>query len=148
MTCGNPGTCLFEQAHVLWRAGDFEGFMALFHEDIVWLVNIDGINVPYASSAVGKEDLRWRLQHMMDTFEITGFDMELIEHGAESCRSLVHLFYVHKTTREPLDVKIRFTGWEKDGVLVRFDECSDAAYVEAYARFVHYLETSKVPCSK
>ncbi len=148
MPCGHPGTCLFEQAHVLWRSGDFAGFMALFHEDILWLVNIDGINVPYASSAVGKEDLRWRLQLMMDTFEITGFDMEAIEHGPESCRSLVHLLYVHKTTREPLDVKIRFTGWEKDGVLVRFDERSDAAYVEAYARFVHYLETSKVPCSK
>jgi|LNFM01.1.fsa_nt_gb hypothetical protein len=143
MPCGHPELCLFEKAHLLWRKGDFEGFMALYHDDILWVVNIDGIDVPYASSAVGKEDLRWRLQHMMDTFDIEGFDLESIQHGPEYCRSVVHLVYIHKTTREPLDVKIRFTGWEKDGVLVRFDERSDAAYVEAYNRFVHFLEAGK-----
>ncbi len=145
MPCGHSGNCAFERAHVTWKAGDFGTFMALFDEDIDWRVNIDGITVPYASSAVGKEDLRWRLQHMMDTFDIAGFDLEAIEHGPEYCRSVVHIIYIHKGTREPLDVKVRFTGWEKDGLLVRFEERADAAYVEAYNRFVHYLEAGKRP---
>lgn len=143
MPCGwQRGTCAFEQAHLKWIAGDFIAFMALFDEDIVWIVNIDGINVPYASSALGKEDLRWRLQHMMDVFSIDAFNVELIEHGPETCRSVVQLGYIHKRTGEPLDVKLRFTGWARDGRLVRMEERADASYVEAYAKFVQYLEDS------
>jgi ketosteroid isomerase-like protein len=140
MPCrGHPGPCLFEQAHQAWIAGDFLAFMDLFHDDIVWLVNMDGINAPFASSAVGKEDLRWRLQHMMDVFSIDGFNIETMEHGFDSCRSEVRIHYVHRRTGEPLDVMVRFTGWQKDGLLVRFEERADAAYVAAYTRFVQYL---------
>ena len=145
MPCSHPGYCAFEQAHVMWQAGDFAAFMALFDEDIDWRVNLDGITVTYASSAVGKEDLRWRLLHMMDTFDISRFEVEAIEHGPECCRSVVNLIYIHKGTREPLDVKVRFAGWEKDGLLLRFEERADTAYVEAYNRFVRYLEDSKRP---
>jgi hypothetical protein len=53
---------------------------------------------------------------------------------------VVQLLYVHKRTGEPLDVKVRFTGWQRDGLVVRCEERADAAYVEAYDRFVQYLE--------
>ena len=142
MPCGHPNACTFEQSHQAWVSGDFEAFMAGFAEDILWTVNIDGIGVPYASSAVGKEDLRWRLTHMMETFEIAGFDIEAMEHGEETCRSLVQICYVHRTTREPLMVKLRFKGWQQADVIVRMEESTDAPYVEAYNRFVRYLEAA------
>jgi len=52
MACGHPNACLFEQAHRDWVSGDFTAFMSRFADDIEWTVNIDGIGVPYASSAV------------------------------------------------------------------------------------------------
>ena len=143
MPCSTPAGCVFETAHQKWIAGDLEGFLAQFDDNIVWHVNIDGLSVPYAASAVGVEDLRWRLQHMMDTFSIDRFAVEWITHGAQSCRSSVHIVYVHRATGEPLDVKLRFIGWQHDGRLVRMEEQADAAYVEAYSRFVHHLETSR-----
>jgi ketosteroid isomerase-like protein len=139
MSCaGKP--CAFEQAHQKWIAGDFVAFMGLMHDDIEWIVNIDGTKVPYAASAVGKEDLRWRLQHMMDTFAIASFVIESFEHSGDACHSVVQLRYVHKRTGEPLDIKVRFTGWAQDGLVVRCEERADAAYVEAYEKFVRFLE--------
>ena len=144
MPCmGSQETCTFEQAHLKWIAGDFEAFMSLMSDDIEWLVNIDGIQAPFASSAVGKDDLRWRLQHMLDVFSIASFRVEQFEHGPEVCRSAVRLVYIHRATGEPLDVMVRFTGIERDGLLVRMGEQADAAYVAVYARFVKFLEDSQ-----
>jgi ketosteroid isomerase-like protein len=143
MPCEAPfSQCNFEIAHQKWIVGDLAGFLALFDDDILWRVNIDGINAPFASSALGKEDLRWRLQHMMDVFHINGFAVESLEHGPDCCRSVVRLDYVHKATNEPLNVKVRFTGWAENGRFVRFEERADAAYVDSYTRFVRYLENS------
>lgn len=52
----------YEQAHIRWAASDIEGFLDLFTEDVLYNVNVDGLAVPYASSALGKEDVRQRLQ--------------------------------------------------------------------------------------
>ena len=145
MACGDTGACLFERAHQAWIAGDLEGLLALYDDAIEWIVYIDGITAPFASSAVGKDDLRWRLVHMLNIFSIDGFSVELMEHGPDVCRSMVHVFYVHRATGEPLDVKVHFSGWERGGRLVRFEERADAAYVEAYSRFIHFLEETNGP---
>lgn len=143
MSCDLADNCAFEQAHHAWIAGDLDRFLTFFVEDVLWSVNIDGIGVPYASSAVGKEDLRWRLLHMMNTFEISEFNIETIDHGKETCRSIVHICYVHQATREPLIVKLRFKGWQQAGMIIRMEESSDAPFVEAYNRFVQYLEAGR-----
>jgi hypothetical protein len=139
MACPGPDSCLFAEAHTRWINGDLQGFLALFDEAIEWHVNLDGINLPYAASAVGIEDLRWRLQHMIEIFEVKSFRLAEIEHGPDSCRSKVDLRYLHRATSEMLDVSVRFTGWQANGLLVRFDERADAAYVHAYDRFVRFL---------
>lgn len=144
MTCrATTGCCSFEKAHQAWAAGDFAGFLAGLDNDIEWIVNMDGISIPYVLSSVGKEDLRWRLEHLMNTFRIERFNVESFVHGPDVCRSVVSICYVHRGTGEPLDVKLRFTGWQRDGVLVRCEETSDAAYVAAYDRFVRFLEAAR-----
>lgn len=144
MTCGaGTGSCAFEQAHQAWIAGDFAGFLAKFDDGIEWIVNMDGIGVPYVASAVGKEDLRWRLQHLMDTFDIKRFCVDSVEHGPECCRSVVSILYIHRSTGEPLEVKLRFAGWQRDGIIVRMEESSDAAFVAAYSKFVQFLDATR-----
>ncbi len=33
---------VFARAHEAWAAGDFEGFLSLLDDDIIYIVNVDG----------------------------------------------------------------------------------------------------------
>jgi ketosteroid isomerase-like protein len=129
----------FLRAHLAWEAGDFDGFMSYIDDDIIYIVNVDGIQVPYAMSAVGKHDVQDRLQLLLDTFVVVTFAVEQLVHEAEYSRSLVHGVYRHKQTGEVLDVRVRFHGWVENGVLTRLEEIHDARYIEAYERFVFHM---------
>lgn len=130
----------FHQAHLLWGDGDFDGFMALIADDIVYTVNVDG--VPYAASAVGKDEVRQRMRLLLDTFVVNAFVVEYLVHEPAYSRSSVLGYYKHKKTGERLDIKLRFHGWVKDGLLVRLEEYHDAVYIEAFERFVKHLQAA------
>ena len=132
----------FEQAHVRWAASDLEGFLAFLTEDILYTVNVDGLAVPYASSALGKEDLRQRLQLLLDTFTVDKFEADRIIAEPDHYRSVVEARYTHKTTAEVLSVRIRFRVWFRSGLIYRMDEHHDAAYVEAFQRFVFHMQNA------
>lgn len=132
----------FEQAHIRWAASDLEGFLTLFTEDILYTVNVDGLAVPYASSALGKEDLRQRLQLLLDTFTVDLFKPDRIVAEGDHYRSVVEASYTHKTTAEVLSVRIRFRVWFRSGLIYRMDEHHDAAYVEAFQRFVFHMQNA------
>lgn len=138
----------FLKGHLAWAAGDFDGFMALIADDILYTVNVDGLQVPYAMSAVGKDDVRFRLQLLLDTFDVTRFAVEALVHEADASRSRVHGVYRHKKTGEILDIKVRFRGVVSDGLLIRLEETHDARYIEAFERFVFYMETAAAGLSK
>lgn len=130
------------QAHLAWRDGDFARFMSFIAEDIIYIVNVDGMAVPYAMSALGKTDVADRLGLLLDTFDVTTFDIEHLVHEADSTRTRVHGVYRHKKTGEILDVKLRFRGWVANGLLTRIEETLDAKYIEAFERLVFHLQTA------
>jgi ketosteroid isomerase-like protein len=132
----------FEQAHTLWASGDLEGFLDLFTEDVLYNVNVDGLAVPYAASALGKEDVRQRLQFLLHVFTVDRFEPEIIVDEGDRWRSLVVGHYTHRKTGEVLKVRIRFRVWFRDGLISRMDEHHDAAYVEAFQRFVFHLQNA------
>ncbi len=132
----------FETAHSRWAAGDLDGFLELFTEDVLHIVNVDGLAVPYASSALGKEDVRQRLQLLIHTFSVDKFEPESILREGDHWRSVVVGHYLHRKTGEELRVRIRFRVWFRDGLIERMDEHLDAAYVEAFQRFVFHLENA------
>ncbi|HWV81464.1 MAG TPA: nuclear transport factor 2 family protein [Hyphomicrobiaceae bacterium] len=132
----------FEEAHVRWAASDLEGLLGFLTDDIRYNVNVDGLAVPYASSALGKEDVRQRLQLLLDTFTIDKFGAERIWGEADHCRSAVVGHYTHRKTGEPIRLRIRFRAWFRDGLIARMNEHHDAAYVEAFQRFVFHLENA------
>jgi ketosteroid isomerase-like protein len=49
-------------------------------------------------------------------------------------------YYKHKKTTERLDIRIRFRLWVRDGLITRLEEYHDAPYVEAFERFVSFLQ--------
>lgn len=132
----------FYLAHLAWGAGDFEGFMALLADDIVYTVNLDGTEMPYAASTVGKDQVRLRMLLLLDTFVVNAFVMEYLVHEPDYSRSSVLGYYKHKKTGERLDIRLRFRGWVKDGLITRLEEYHDTAYVEAFHRFVTHLQNA------
>jgi ketosteroid isomerase-like protein len=126
------------EAHLRWGEGDLDGFMSCFSDDVVHSVNVEG--VPYASTAAGKAEMRGRLQLLLDTFVVDAFVIDTLVHEKDVSRSTVLGYYKHKKTGERLDVKLRFRAQVKDGLVIRLEEILDAAYIEAFERFVRYLE--------
>jgi ketosteroid isomerase-like protein len=123
-----------------WAAGDIEGTLAQFSEDVLYLINVDGIAVPFASSTLGKEDLRQRLQLILDTFQKERLERESIVHEADHTRVVVLAQYKHKGTGERLCARMRLRYWVENGLIVRVEERRDARYVEAFQRFVRHIE--------
>jgi ketosteroid isomerase-like protein len=132
----------FVRAHEKWATGDFDGFLDFLHDDIIYIVNVDGMQVPYAMSGLGKADVQDRLQLVLETFVVTKFDVENIVHEDEYSRSLVHGVYRHKKTGEILDFKLRFRAWIDNGLITRMEEILDAPFIEAYERFVFYMQSA------
>jgi ketosteroid isomerase-like protein len=125
-----------------WAAGDLEGALAQFSEDIVYLINVDGLAVPFVSSSLGKEDLRQRLQLVIDMFEQEKFEPESIVHEADHSRALVVVENKHRATGERLCLRMRLRYWTENGLIVRAEEHLDAQYVETFQRFVFHIENA------
>jgi ketosteroid isomerase-like protein len=132
----------FVKAHEKLATGDFGGFLNFLHDVITYIVNVDGMQVPYAMSGLGKADVQDRLQLVMETFVVSKFDVENIIHEEECSRSLVHVVYHHKKTGEILDFKLRFRAWIENGLITRMEEILDAPFIEAYERFVFHMQSA------
>jgi ketosteroid isomerase-like protein len=133
---------VFYRAHAAWGRSDLEGYLAFLTDDVVHAVNIEGQEVPYAIGTQGKAALRARLQLLLDTFVIDAFVVEDVVNETEFSRSRVLGYYKHRKTGERLDMKMRFQAWEKDGQFYRVEEFYDAAYLEAFERFVTHLQAA------
>jgi len=132
----------FYLVHERWAASDLDGVMALFAEDVLHLINVDGFAVPYAVSTYGKEDLRQRLQLVLDTFSIDKFEIESHSHEREFSRSIVTTHKTHKRTGERLWERLHLRFWFEHGHIVRVEERHDAPYIEAFQRLVFQMESS------
>lgn len=133
---------VFRRAVRCWSEEDFEGAVALLGDDIVHTVNVDALQIPWVSSAEGKVNVSARLKLIADTFVINAFIIEALAYEAGEIRATVLGYHVHRKTRERLDVRVRFRVRVRDGRIARIDEFLDAAYIEAFQRFVTYLEQS------
>ena len=130
---------VFRQAVRNWSDGNLDGVLALLGDDVVHTVNVDALKIPWASSAVGKADVSARLKLIIDTFGVDAFVIENLVYEEEELRAAVLGYHVHRKTGERLDVRLRFRVRVRDGLIVRLDEFLDAAYIDAFERFVRYL---------
>jgi ketosteroid isomerase-like protein len=137
---------IFRHIIARWAAGDLEGALQHFTEEILYLVNVDGIAVPFVSSALGKEDLRQRLQGLIDIFHQVRFEPESIVQEVDSCRAIIDVHNIHKATGEQLRVKLRLRYWFENGLVARVEERLDAPYMEAFQRLVlHHENAARSP---
>lgn len=130
----------FVEAHAAWEAGDFDRFLSFLDEDILYVVNVDGMQVPYAMSALGKQDAAERLSLLLRTFVIERFTVEKLVHEPDHSWSRVHGIYRHRETGELLDTKLRFRAWLHNGRITKMEETLDARYIETFERFVFFMQ--------
>ena len=116
--------------------------LAQFSDDILYIVNVDGLAVPFVASSLGKEDLRQRLQLIKATFYEDKFEPESVIHEADYSRAIVNVENRHRATGERLCVRLRLRYWVEDGLIVRAEEHLDAQYIEAFQRFVFHMENA------
>ncbi len=131
---------VFRAAVRNWSEGNLEGVLALLADDVVHNVNVDALEIPWVSSASGKAEVTERLKLIIATFVVDAFVIENLVYEGEEVRATVLGYHVHRKTRERLDVRLRFRVRVRDGLIVRLDEFLDAAYIDAFERFVRYLE--------
>lgn len=131
---------VFRLAVRYWSEENFEGVFSLLADDIVHSVNVDALEIPWASSAAGKPDVVARLGLIAQTFTINAFILENVVCEGDEIRATVLGYHKHKKTGERLDLRVRFRVRVRDGKLARIDEFLDAAYIEAFERFVRYVE--------
>ncbi|KWT69397.1 hypothetical protein APY04_1480 [Hyphomicrobium sulfonivorans] len=129
-----------EHAIRAWAAGDVQRVLSVMHPDIIFLVNVDGIQVPWAASSYGREDVEFRITLVLTTFWIERFALKRIVSGPEFSTASVHGIYRHKNTGEVLDVMLRFNFWTANNQLTRIEEFVDGRYLEAYDRFVRHIQ--------
>jgi ketosteroid isomerase-like protein len=123
-----------------WSASDLAGVLKLLSDDIVHTVHVGELDVPYMASANGKEELRQRLQMILDTFFVNAFVIDSLVHERDEIRMSVRGYHEHKRTGERLDVSVRFHFRVRKGAIMKIDEYVDTAYFAAFERFVRYLE--------
>lgn len=131
---------VFRSAIRHWSDGNFDGVLALLADDIVHNVNVDALQIPWVSSASGKPDVAARLRLIIDTFVVDAFVIETLVYGEEDVRATVLGYHKHRKSGERLDIRLRFRVRVREGLIVRLDEFLDAAYIDAFQRFVGYLE--------
>jgi hypothetical protein len=73
---------------------------------------------------------------MLDTFDFGAFVTDSLRIEGPTAYSSVKIIYIHWGTGERLNVRFRFNVTQRDGKIVHIDEFHDAAFLEAFSRFV------------
>ena len=127
---------VFEQTMTAWANQDLDRALSFVSDDIVHTLNVDGELVPFAASVKGKAAMREKLELMLNTFEIGACVTDHVSVQGNTTRANMKAIYVHLASGQRLVTKFRYVIEQRDGLIVRINEFHDAAYLEAFMRFI------------
>ena len=123
---------LMEAAYAAWAAKDLAGTLAAFADDVVFVIHLPPEVAPFVGEAQGKEQLRPRLQAIIDDFDFLEYVPMQITAEGEHLHSRISFRYRHKATGLEYDGTMRHV-WRIEGdKIVRFEEFHDAARVRTF----------------
>lgn len=126
---------LVEAAHAAWNAGDLEGVLQKYVDDLIYVSNVEGANgQPLVIH--GKEAMRSYLCSFQDAVESkTAIESFYFENGIARIR--LSAFVRHKRSGHVLTGSFRqimqFRGFQ----ISKLDDLHDAAKMNAFWRLVH-----------
>ena len=127
---------VLEAAYASWATGDLDATMASFADDVVFIIHLPPEVAPFVGEARGKDQLRPRLQTIIDDFDFIEYVPLQIVAAGEILHSRVAFLYRHKTTGLEYDGTMRHV-WRVEGdKIVRFEEFHDAERVRTFFRLL------------
>jgi ketosteroid isomerase-like protein len=117
-----------------WEARDLDATLACMDDDIVYELNVDPRVAPFAGTVGGKAAVREKLQLILDTFLFDAYIVETMKVAGPVARCSIQIYYRHRASNVPIDVRFRLVFTQTDGLISRLEEYHDAAYVEAFLR--------------
>jgi ketosteroid isomerase-like protein len=123
---------VLEAAYAAWAAADLDATLASFADDVVFIIHLPPEVAPFMGEARGKEQLRPRLQAIIDDFDFIEYVPLQIVTSGEMLHSRVAFLYRHKATGLEYDGTMRHV-WRVEGdKIVHFEEFHDAERVRSF----------------
>lgn len=127
---------LLEATYAAWAAKDLDGTLAAFADDVVFVIHLPPEVAPFVGEARGREELRPRLQSLIDDFDFLEYVPMRITAEGEHLHSRISFRFRHKATGLEYDGTMRHV-WRVEGdKIVRFEEFHDAARVRTFFAMV------------
>lgn len=134
---------VLEAAYAAWAARDLDATMASFADDVVFIIHLPPEVAPFMGEARGKDQLRPRLQAIIDDFDFVEYVPLQIVAAGEIFHSRVSFRYRHKITGLEYDGTMRHV-WRVEGdKIVRFEEFHDAERVRAFFQLLAQAKSTQ-----
>ena len=137
----DPVRSAIEHSLHAWARRDLEGALEPLSASVVHSLNLDTSLAPYVASAVGKDEVRRKLQMILDAFDFERFEIVALTTEPNRGRADVEFRFRHKATGEVLQSRCRFMYRLREGKIVLVEEAHDAKIVESFLRMVKSTET-------
>jgi len=134
---------VFEQTMTAWVNQDLDRALSFVSDNIVHSLNVDGEVVPFAASVRGKTAMREKLELMLKMFEIGAYVTDHLSLQGTIARANMKVIYIHLASGERLITKFRYVIEQRDGLIIRIKEFHDAAYLEAFMRYIAASEKGR-----
>lgn len=123
---------LLEAAYASWAARDLDAIMACFAEDVRFVIHLPEAVAPFMGEVRGRNELRKRLQMILDDFDFIEYRPIQITSEGISFHSQVRFHYRHKVTGLEYEGSMRHVWRIQGDQITRFEEFHDAERVRAY----------------
>jgi len=127
---------VFENAVSAWAGRDLDGLMHFISNRIANDINVDPSVVPFATSVVGKEAYRRKLENILESFNFASYVTNHLVVDGPTARANMKIIWVHNATGERLQTSFRFIVEQHGGKIIRINQLYDAAYLETFSRLV------------
>lgn len=132
----DPVRTAIERSLHAWARRDLEGALEPVSASVVHSLNLDTSLAPYVASAVGKDEVRRKLQMILDAFDFERFEIVALATEPSRGRADVEFRFRHKATGDVLQSRCRFMYRLREGKIVLIEEAHDARIVESFLRMV------------
>lgn len=137
---------LLEAAYAAWAAGDLDGLLACFADDVAFAIRLPPEIVPFAGLVSGKADLARQLMIILDDFDILEYRPMQISAVTDAFHSQVQFIFRHKATGLMYEGTARHLWRVENDKIVHFEEFHDIertrAYFKLLASYVRDLDRS------
>ena len=117
-----------------WARRDLEQSLSYMDDDVVFTFNAGEGQLLLAGASRGKDEVRRRLQEILDLFDFQALVLESLRDDGETVRTSMLFYYRHKASGLNVEGRYRQVVRVESGLIVRVDEYHDAAAVDAFLR--------------